>query len=573
MGGQLPARRDHRLDVRFVEVRAFGLEVEDARPAVLPQRRQGEGELGPVAVVEGEDDRLRRQLAVVVPGFLDLFERHRLVALFFEPVHLLAEVGAADEEFGVGLAFRRRRRARGTRGSAPGRCGVPSRPAGSRWGPCRRLRLRRPSPAPLRAAAALAGGRRLLAPSARSLVPPLVRAGDRDDATTATTTTIERPRATSRRRMIWPRARPAARAARSAAASPAAPSSSVQSLGIRVARSSYGGIDDEPRMTSRSRNSPRRSHAAYPELAAVAAAAPDPGLPGRRRRARPAAGPRPRRHRPGGRGRPGGAGGGARGRAGGRARALRHAEGRARRPGGRPRRARDARATRSRGRCRRSRSARRSAPTWRAATSPSTRWRSRSPTRRDLIDPYDGQADLEAGLLRVIHAAPSSTTRPGRSAPPATRPASASRSSRRPRSCCGRPTSATVTAERRGELRGWRPKRAAPRGFELLAGWGLVEPRPGRRELARRRCRRLLDAPPGGEEASARRGDPRRGASARPAARSSWPRARPAPLRGRRRWPRGRDPVELVLARAPGATWLDDWLPGARSRSRSPAPT
>ena len=70
VGGQLPARRDHRLDVRFVEVRAFRLQVEDARPAVFAQGRQGEGVLGAVAVVEGEDDRLRRQLAAVVPGFL-----------------------------------------------------------------------------------------------------------------------------------------------------------------------------------------------------------------------------------------------------------------------------------------------------------------------------------------------------------------------------------------------------------------------------------------------------------------------------------------------------------------------
>ena len=94
-------------DVARVEIRAFRLEVEHARPAVLAQLRQREGELGPVAVVEGEDDRLRRQGAAVVPGVLDLFERHRLVAVFFEPVHLVVEVGAADVELGVGRVFRR----------------------------------------------------------------------------------------------------------------------------------------------------------------------------------------------------------------------------------------------------------------------------------------------------------------------------------------------------------------------------------------------------------------------------------------------------------------------------------
>ena len=38
-----------------------------------------------------------------------------------------------------------------------------------------------------------------------------------------------------------------------------------------------------------------------------------------------------------------------------------------------------------------------------AATSRSTRWRSRSTGEPRLIDPHGGQADLEAGLLRVLH--------------------------------------------------------------------------------------------------------------------------------------------------------------------------
>ena len=106
MRGQLPAGGDHRLDVALVEVRAFRLEVEDPGPAVLAQRRQGEGELGPVAVVEGEHDRLRRQGAAVgtrpprpVPG-----SPPRSRARPASPSAGGSRV-AADVEFGVGRAF------------------------------------------------------------------------------------------------------------------------------------------------------------------------------------------------------------------------------------------------------------------------------------------------------------------------------------------------------------------------------------------------------------------------------------------------------------------------------------
>jgi hypothetical protein len=69
---------------------------------VLAQLWQGEGELRPVAVVEGEDDRLGRQGAAVVPGVLDRFQRHRLVAVFVEPADLAVEVGAGDVELRIG---------------------------------------------------------------------------------------------------------------------------------------------------------------------------------------------------------------------------------------------------------------------------------------------------------------------------------------------------------------------------------------------------------------------------------------------------------------------------------------
>jgi len=108
VGVELPARRDHRFDVARAEVGAFGLQVEHPRPAVAAQLRQRVGELRPVAVVEGDDDRLGRQRAAVVPGFLDLFQGHRLVAVLVEPVHLPVEDGTGDVEVGIGLVGQRR---------------------------------------------------------------------------------------------------------------------------------------------------------------------------------------------------------------------------------------------------------------------------------------------------------------------------------------------------------------------------------------------------------------------------------------------------------------------------------
>ena len=137
------------LTLLVVEVGAFGLEVEHAGPAVLAQLRQGEGELRPVAVVEGEHDRLRRQGGAVEPGVLDLVEGHRLVAVLVEPFQLVAEVRTAIRR----APGRARRpappRARGTRGSAPDRYAVPSPVGASSCGPRgvrRPVRCRPPLP-------------------------------------------------------------------------------------------------------------------------------------------------------------------------------------------------------------------------------------------------------------------------------------------------------------------------------------------------------------------------------------------------------------------------------------------
>ena len=173
-------------------------------------------------------------------------------------------------------------------------------------------------------------------------------------------------------------------------------------------------------------------------------------------------------------------------------------------------------------------------------------------------------------------AAPSSTTRPGRSAPPATPPASASSWSRRPRRCCGRPTSAPSPADRRGaELLRLAAEATAPAGFELLAelgpdraarGWGRAgRPRssdaargaPWRGEVdraARRSSPRAL-GPAGGEVelAAARPRQPSRAVEL--AARPRPGRAGPGPR-----------------ARAPSGstTTSRDWRCGRGSRSTAP---
>jgi tRNA nucleotidyltransferase (CCA-adding enzyme) len=208
---------------------------------------------------------------------------------------------------------------------------------------------------------------------------------------------------------------------------------------------------------------------------------------------------------------------------------------------------------------------------------------------RELIDPYDGQVDLEAGELRVIHA--------GSFADDPTRAIRAARYAARfgfaieagTRELLHAADLATVTPERRGgELRKLAEEAGATRALELLAGWGLIEPRAGGESFALARdVNRLMAAPPWSEEAdraeailAAALGPLRPGEAAGGSLAPTGEAADggPALMGGAGRSPlaladarpsrpsegvalaRGRDPVELVLARAAGAEWLDDWL-------------
>lgn len=176
-----------------------------------------------------------------------------------------------------------------------------------------------------------------------------------------------------------------------------------------------------------------------------------------------------------------------------------------------------------------------------------------------LIDPFGGEADLAAKRLRILHerSFADDPTRALRAA----RYASRFGFGLEPGTelLLREADLGTVSADRReAELLRLAREPRAGRGFALLGEWGLLELRPGASRLLEAvvellekepwgglapRDRALLAAalgPPGGEEALARE-RPERPSEAVSLA-------------------RGRDGVELLLARALGAEWLDSYL-------------
>jgi tRNA nucleotidyltransferase (CCA-adding enzyme) len=176
-----------------------------------------------------------------------------------------------------------------------------------------------------------------------------------------------------------------------------------------------------------------------------------------------------------------------------------------------------------------------------------------------LIDPYGGQADLATKRLRVLH--------DGSFLDDPTRAIRAARYAARfgleiePHTAelLRQADLGSVSADRReGELLRLAGEPGAARGFDLLAEWGLLDLRDAGDGLVARvaelletelwvgeapRERTLLAAalgPPGGEEALAKE-RPEHPSTAVDLA-------------------SGRDGVELVLARALGAEWLDRYL-------------
>jgi tRNA nucleotidyltransferase (CCA-adding enzyme) len=176
-----------------------------------------------------------------------------------------------------------------------------------------------------------------------------------------------------------------------------------------------------------------------------------------------------------------------------------------------------------------------------------------------VVDPHGGQEDLEKGALRVLH--------PRSFEDDPTRAIRAARYAARfdfelepgTEELLRKANLTTVSADRRrAELERLAAEASACQGFELLDEWGLIDLREGGLELLRAvnellerehwaelapREEALMAAalgPPGGEEAIASMRSPAPGEGVEAAER--------------------RDPVELVLARAMGADWLDRYL-------------
>ena len=176
-----------------------------------------------------------------------------------------------------------------------------------------------------------------------------------------------------------------------------------------------------------------------------------------------------------------------------------------------------------------------------------------------LIDPYGGRSDLEAGLLRVLHDGSfvDDPTRAVRAARYASR--FGFRLEPHTEELLRQTDLTTVSADRRRtELERLAAEENACEGFELLADWGVIDLRPGGIELMQA-VGALLQTPHWAEEV------PRERALAAAALgpggaeevlASMW---MPKPGEGVELAER-RDPVELILARAMGADWLDHYL-------------
>jgi tRNA nucleotidyltransferase (CCA-adding enzyme) len=176
-----------------------------------------------------------------------------------------------------------------------------------------------------------------------------------------------------------------------------------------------------------------------------------------------------------------------------------------------------------------------------------------------LIDPHGGEADLATRQLRVLHddSFRDDATRAIRAARYASRfgfgPEEHTAELIREADL------GTVSADRRGaELLRLAGEENAPRGFALLAEWGLLELRPGGAELAERTAGLLRgdpwrDVAPRDRALLAAALGPPRGEATLAAARPERPSeavALAAP----------HDEIELVLARALGASWLDRYV-------------
>jgi tRNA nucleotidyltransferase (CCA-adding enzyme) len=177
----------------------------------------------------------------------------------------------------------------------------------------------------------------------------------------------------------------------------------------------------------------------------------------------------------------------------------------------------------------------------------------------ELIDPHGGRGDLEAGLLRVLHerSFEDDPTRALRAARYAARfgfvlePQTAE--------LIRKTDLSTVSAERREvELLRLATEPTATRGFELLAELGLVDPRPEGIALATAVAE--LFAGPIWRDFAPRDRAMLVAALGPPGAEGDLVAAHPQRPSLGLELAKRHETVELVLARALGAEWLDDYV-------------
>jgi tRNA nucleotidyltransferase (CCA-adding enzyme) len=176
-----------------------------------------------------------------------------------------------------------------------------------------------------------------------------------------------------------------------------------------------------------------------------------------------------------------------------------------------------------------------------------------------LIDPHDGAADLETGVLRVLH---------GRSfVDDPTRAIRAARYAARLDLRLEEETEqlllaadlGTVSADRReAELLRLAGEASAPAAYRLLDEWGLLDLREGGVDLARR-VGELLELPLWQLRAERNRAV-HEAATGRPGGELTLSRSDPSRPSEAVALATAYGAVEVVLARAYGAGWLDDYL-------------
>lgn len=181
------------------------------------------------------------------------------------------------------------------------------------------------------------------------------------------------------------------------------------------------------------------------------------------------------------------------------------------------------------------------------------------------IDPFGGTADAAARLLRVLH--------PRSFEDDPTRAVRAARYAARLGFTLEPETErllratdlATVSDDRRGaELARLAAEPSGPAGLRLLAEWGLLELRSGGAELAEA-VAELFGDEPWREEAPHAEAVLVAALGPASAGEEELAAARPSRPSEGYELASGRDPVELVIARALGAEWLDAYLREWRS--------